>query len=270
MRKFIAAAAYEWYRNLMCTITILRRSGHPWPLLVAANRDELAERPWQAPGRHWPDRPDVIAGQDLTAGGSWLGLNEHGVLAAVLNRPGSLGPQPGKRSRGELVLEALDHADAMAAAAALLQIDTGAYRPFNLLIADDRDAYWLRHADTGRVEERDIPQGVSMMTAHDLNDLSSPRICRYLPRFEAARAPDPDSGDWADWQNLMASRSFDPQAGPRGAMTIVTDGSYGTSSSSLIAVPEFAPADPGAPPRKPIWLFAPGRPGETAYQPVGI
>jgi hypothetical protein len=254
----------------MCTLVILRRTGHAWPLLVAANRDEMADRPWMPPGRHWPDRPDVVAGQDLTGGGSWLGINEHGVIAGVLNRPGSLGPAPGKRSRGELVLEALDHADAMAAAAALIQIDTAAYRPFNLLIADDRDAYWLRHADTGRVEERDVPPGLSMMTANDLNDLSSPRIGRYLPRFEAAETPDPDAGDWTDWQNLMASRAFDPQAGPRGALTIVTDGPYGTTSSSLIAVPEFVPAEIGGPPRKPIWLFAAGRPDETPYKPVQI
>lgn len=254
----------------MCTLIILRRRGHAWPLLIAANRDELADRPWAPPGHHWPDRPDVVAGHDLTAGGSWLGINDYGVIAGVLNRPGSLGPEPGKRSRGELVLEALDHADAMTAAAALIQLDTSAYRPFNLLIADDRDAYWLRHADTGRVEERDVPDGVSMMTAHDLNDLSSPRISRYLPHFAAAKTPDPDSGDWSDWQTLMASRAFDPKAGPHGALTVVTDGLYGTTSSSLIAMPEFAPADIGAPPRKPIWLFAAGRPGETPYVPVKI
>jgi hypothetical protein len=253
----------------MCTIVLLRRPGHAWPLLIAANRDEMADRPWTPPGRHWPDRPDVVAPQDLTAGGSWLGINEHGVVAAVLNRPGTLGPQPGKRSRGELVLEALDHADAVAAAAALIQLDTTSYRPFNLLIADDREAFWLRHAGTGRVEELEVPEGVSMMTANDLNDLSSARICRYLPRFEAARPPDPDSGDWSDWQTLLASRVFDPKAGPRGALTI-DDGGYGTLSSSLIAVPEFVPADVGAPPRKPIWLFAPGKPGEAPFKPVQL
>ena len=102
----------------MCTAVLLRRPGHAWPLVFAGNRDEMAERPWKPPGRHWPDRPEVVAGLDETAGGSWLGLNDHGVLAVVLNRTGSLGPQAGKRSRGELVLEALDHADAAEAARA--------------------------------------------------------------------------------------------------------------------------------------------------------
>ena len=48
----------------MCTVVILRRPGHPWPIVFAANRDEMLDRPWQAPGRHWPDRPEVVAGLD--------------------------------------------------------------------------------------------------------------------------------------------------------------------------------------------------------------
>ncbi len=88
----------------MCTLVILRRPGHPWPLILAANRDEMTDRPWQPPGSHWPDRPEIVAGMDETAGGSWLGLNDHGVVAGVLNRVDSLGPEAGKRSRGELVV----------------------------------------------------------------------------------------------------------------------------------------------------------------------
>src|SRR5437764_1225058 len=81
-----------------------------------------------------------------------LGRNDWGVAAAVLNRHGSLGPAAGLRSRGELVLEALDHADSVDAAAALSHIDPAAYRTFNLVIADNRDAFWLRHAGGGHVE----------------------------------------------------------------------------------------------------------------------
>src|SRR5689334_23299078 len=115
----------------MCTVVIQRRPNHPWPVLIAANRDEMGDRPWRAPARHWPDRPDVVAGLDELAGGSWLGLNDAGVVAGILNREGTLGPAAGKRSRGELVLEALDHADAAEAARALSHLDPRAYRPFN-------------------------------------------------------------------------------------------------------------------------------------------
>ena len=71
------------------------------------------------------------------------------MVAAVLNRRGTLGPEPGKRSRGELVLEALDHAEATRAADALRALDPAAYRPFNLIVADAVDAFWIRHAGDG-------------------------------------------------------------------------------------------------------------------------
>jgi len=92
----------------VCTLVILRRPGHDWPLLLAANRDELHHRHAEPPARHWPNRPQVIAGLDRAGGGSWLGLNDQALVAAVMDWKGSLGPAPGKRSRGELVPEALD------------------------------------------------------------------------------------------------------------------------------------------------------------------
>ena len=125
----------------MCTLVLLRRPGHQWPLILGANRDEMVGRPWQAPGRHWDDRPNVVAGLDELAGGSWLGVNDEGVVAAILNRVGTLGPAAGKRSRGELVLDALDYPDAAEAAEALAALDPEAHRPFNLVIADNRDAF---------------------------------------------------------------------------------------------------------------------------------
>ena len=82
----------------MCTLVLLRRPGHPWPLVLAANRDEMADRPWRPPGRHWPDRPGVVGGRDDLAGGSWLALNDFGMVAAVLNRHGSLGPEADRKS----------------------------------------------------------------------------------------------------------------------------------------------------------------------------
>ncbi|MEE8516739.1 MAG: NRDE family protein [Alphaproteobacteria bacterium] len=246
---------------------ILSRPGHRWPLIVGANRDEMADRPWVPPGRHWPNRDQVVAGQDLEAGGSWLGINDFGVIAGIMNRRGSLGPEADKRSRGELVLEALDHADAAVAARALGAIDPGAYRPFNLFIGDNRDAFWLRNstddAPSG-ITIHEIPPGVSMITAVDRNDVASSRIRSYLPRFEAAPAPEPDHGDWSAWQGLLASREFDADAGPRDALCIVTDGTYGTLSSSLIAVPATGA---GATAK---YLFCPRSPDPGGYQEVEL
>ena len=262
----------------MCTLVILRRPGHDWPLILAANRDEMIDRPWQPPARHWPDRPQVLAGLDELAGGTWLGLNDDGVVAAVLNRRGSLGPEDGMRSRGELVLEALDHAEAEAAAGALMHLDPRADRSFNLVIADAENCYWLRNRGVegpGRIEVDAPLAGLSMLTAGDLDDRTSPRIRTYLPRLREAEAPAPDpedlenGGNWTAWQAIMASREFEAEEGPFAAMSLATDMGFGTVSSSLIALP--APAASFArDSARALWLFAPGRPDIAEYQRINL
>jgi hypothetical protein len=256
----------------MCSVLLLRRPGHPWPVLIGANRDEMLDRAWLPPGRHWTDRPDVTAGRDQTAGGSWLGINDSGVVAAILNRQNSLGPAAGKRSRGELVLEALDHADAAAAAEALRHLDPAAYRPFNLMVADNRDAFWVAHQGS-RIQVEPIPTGLSMLTSYDLNDPASPRIRFYRPLFAAAAVPEPASvpggGNWRAWQELLGSRIWDAgegrEAGPGGAMCIVTDTGFGTTSSALLALPSVETLG-----TKPVFLFCPGRPDRTSWQDVPL
>ena len=245
----------------MCTLVILRRPEAEWPVVIGANRDEMVSRPARPPGRHWPDRPDIVAGLDELGGGSWLGLNDYGVVAGVLNRSGTLGPETGKRSRGELVLEALDHGEAEEAAQALSELDPGAYRPFNLVVADVTTAYWLRN-DGASVVAREIRPGLSMLTARELDDPASARIRRYRKLFAAAEAPDPGRGDWADWRLLLASTASET-GDPRDAMCIRTHSGYGTCSSSLLALP----ADPS---HLPVWQFADGPPDLTGFEPVRI
>jgi hypothetical protein len=223
--------------------------------MIGANRDEMIGRPAAAPGRHWPDRPEVIAGRDLLAGGSWLGINDWGVAAAILNRTGSLGPAPGQRSRGELVLEALDHPDAVAAAEALSHLDPTAYRTFNLIVADNRDGFWLRHADTGRIEVRPLKDGLSIIAAGEIDDLRTRRLVLAAPRFRAAQPPDPDRDDWMEWQALLSNSESPPGEPPDSAMRFRLPHDYGTVSSALIALPE-----PNAGERKPRFRYAQWQP----------
>jgi hypothetical protein len=283
----------------MCTLVILRRPEAKWPLIVAANRDELDNRPWQAPARHWPDRPEVVAGKDETAGGSWFGVNDDGVVAAILNRPGTLGPKEGKRSRGELVLEALDHAEAKVAAEALSEIAPDSYRPFNLIIADRYDAFWLRHAGrqsslrirtpSGVWREidpvhraaisafgatpsdvdlniepeiicRPIPSGLSMITAFDLNDGASPLIMHALPRFQAAKIPDPKADDWEAWIELLGDRTS-PDGHPKNAINVTKAGQFTTVCSHLLALPAIG---------EPVMRFAKGRPDEAPFELIDL
>ncbi|HEY2889910.1 MAG TPA: NRDE family protein [Dongiaceae bacterium] len=248
----------------MCSVVILRRPENHWPIIFAANRDEMNNRPWLPPGRHWPERPQVVAGLDQLAGGSWLGVNDHGLIAGIMNRMNSLGPSPGKRSRGELVLEALDHADARETAYALAALEPSAYRPFNLVLADNRDAFWLANLGD-RIRLESLPPGLSMLTAQDRNDVShSRRIRHFLPRFQAAAIPDPAAGNWLAWEQLLASRDFAEGGTFQDAMTIAGTDGFETLSSALIALPAAGSE------LKPIWRFAPGRPDRVAYETVSL
>ena len=256
----------------MCTVVLLRRPEHAWPVILGANRDEMLDRPWTEPGRHWSDRADVVAGRDDLAGGTWMGLNDAGVVVCILNRHGSLGPAPGKRSRGELVLEALDHADAAEASNALANINPNAYRPFNMIIADNTTAWWLTltaeaTSTVQNVSVNPIPKGLSVFTAFDRNDTTDRRIKTYLPRFEAADPPDPDTDDWTAWKSLLGSGETEGEA--YNAMSFRLGSGFGTSSSSLLALPSID-ASFGSEAKQPIWLFAAGPPESSAFTPVDI
>jgi hypothetical protein len=243
----------------VCTVILLWRPEAEWPLLIAANRDEQLARPWDMPGAHWPEYPGVIAGRDRTGGGTWMGLNRHGVLAAVLNRPGSLGPAPGKRSRGEIPLTALSHPSAAAAADAVSRLDARNWRSFNLVLADAGGAIFVRGLGHGWPEARTLPAGLSMITAHDPNDPESPRVIRHLPRFRAAARPRPDQGrpGWASWQQLLSDRT----GAAAEQINVVPRGGFGTVCSSLLALRAAG---------QPVWLFAAGPPHETPFVPVAL
>jgi hypothetical protein len=249
----------------MCTLVILRRPDHPWPVLIGANRDEMIGRPASPPARHWPDRPEVVAGLDQLAGGSWLGINDWGVAAAILNRHGSLGPAPGQRSRGELVHEALDHPDAVAAAEALSHLDPRAYRTFNLVVADNRDGFWLRQADTGHIEVRPLKDGLSIVAAGEIDDLRTRRLELAAPNFRAAAPPDPDRDDWRDWEALLSDDESPAGEPPESALRFRLPHGYGTVSSALIALPE--PND-GA--RTPRFRYAQWQPTQLPWAEVSF
>jgi hypothetical protein len=240
----------------VCTVVVLIRPEHPWPVVLAANRDERLERAWDPPAAWWPDQPGVVAGRDRTAGGTWMGLNPHGVAAAVLNRQGSLGPAPGKRSRGELPLLALARPTAAAAGQAVAGLDAGQWRSFNLVLADAAGALFVRGLGHGRAQLQRLAPGLHMVTAHDPDDPDSPRVARHLPRFAAAAPPDPVQG-WHAWQELLA----DLRGEPAEQLNVSPRGGFGTVCSSLLALPADGP---------PAWLFAAGPPHMAPFRPVAL
>lgn len=89
----------------MCVIFFAFQKHPDFPLILLANRDEFYDRPTQRAGR-WPDFPEIYAGRDLVSGGTWLGIHDHGKIAAVTNYRDPNAP-PGDLSRGVLTSDFL-------------------------------------------------------------------------------------------------------------------------------------------------------------------
>lgn len=123
----------------MCLITLAWNPTPQLRLLVVANRDEFHARP-SAPLAAWAERPDLIAGRDIEAQGTWLGLSTKGRLAAVTNvrLPGLM--RTGLRSRGELPQSFLAGSTTPDEHLSALQPQFAEYGPCNLLLADAQQA----------------------------------------------------------------------------------------------------------------------------------
>ncbi|WP_312571854.1 NRDE family protein [Stutzerimonas balearica] len=219
----------------MCLIVLAWRPGHPLPLVVAANRDEFHKRPSLALGR-WEDAPEIIAGRDLQAGGTWMGITETGRFAALTNI--RIGGQPaGKRSRGELP-EAFLRGEA--APESFLRTLCGRlqdYAGFNLLVGD-RDELWHLNSHSGTVQR--LPGGIYGLSNADL-DSPWPKLeraraafthCLLAPKPEALlelladrqRAADselPSTGVPLEWERLLSS-------------IFITSPGYGTRASTAL------------------------------------
>lgn len=125
----------------MCTLSLYFRAFVDYPLVVAANRDEYYARPSAPPGI-LSDHPLIFGGRDLRAGGTWLGINQHGLLVGVLNRrPDADEDGSEKRSRGSLCLDALGARGPEEALAIVGRERGSAYRPFNLVIASAKEGF---------------------------------------------------------------------------------------------------------------------------------
>ena len=132
----------------MCLILFGWRQHDDYPLVLIANRDEYYARPTR--DAHWWDDAPVLAGRDLEAGGTWLGIARSGRFAAVTNVREPGGMQPGKRSRGELTsayLQGTDSAEDYIAAIAARAQD---YAGFNLLLGDTRRLFFFSNRGDGK------------------------------------------------------------------------------------------------------------------------
>lgn len=222
----------------MCLVVVAFRQHDSLPLIIAANRDEFHSRPTE-PAGWWRDRPDVIGGRDLEAGGSWLAMHKNGRVAFVTNQRDARRERPGLRSRGELVTTFLE--SRTAPADYLATIDTQVYAGFNLLVADGEQLAYLSNRGGGL---RELGPGIYGQSNATLDEPWT-KVVRTKARLASmiesddvdedrllAMLADPDRGTLDEAQSNGLSPDF---AHALTAPFIVTP-EYGTRCSTVVSV----------------------------------
>jgi uncharacterized protein with NRDE domain len=221
----------------VCTLAIYFQTSDDFPVVVAANRDEFFERPTTPPVQLSRD-PWIVAGQDLVAGGTWLGVNGRNVVAGIVNRRSSTSPDPTRRSRGQLCLDVLRGASVAAARIAVERDPGTRYNPFNLLIASP-EAASLTGNVSGTMSSTLLTPGLHLLTNLELNDFECPRIAKSYALFDAARQHLRKDGIAELLPALRAilsdhSTPLDPRSdGPPNNLCVHTE-RFGTRSSSIL------------------------------------
>jgi len=171
----------------LCLIALAWKARPDLPLVVAANRDEWRERAAQ-PAHWWPDHPQIYAGRDLQAGGTWMGVTRAGRFAAVTNFRDPAEKRSTARSRGELVTSYLLGDSDPRSFLASLAARAGEYNGFNLILGDG-ESLWYYGSREGTA--REIAPGVHGLSNH-LLDEPWPKVVRArIAMDEALKEPDP-------------------------------------------------------------------------------
>jgi uncharacterized protein with NRDE domain len=172
----------------MCLVLVAWRGNSKYPCVIAANRDELHVRP-SAPAQWWQGEPAILAGKDLTAGGTWLGITRAGRFAALTNYRDPDHMRAGAPSRGALVTSVLKSHAGTAETLAYLRDVGGDYNGFNLIFSDGER---LAIYESVRGAGRELEPGIYGLSNH-LLDTPWPKVQNAKSRLSAALTDLPDT-----------------------------------------------------------------------------
>ncbi|HEX2199380.1 MAG TPA: NRDE family protein [Burkholderiales bacterium] len=204
----------------MCLILVAWRTQPGHALVVAANRDEFQARP-TAPAAFWQDKPGILAGRDLEARGTWMGVSRSGKFAAVTNFRGGREPRAAE-SRGALVTRFLENGQA--AGAYLDTLQPASYSGFNLLVCDGEELWAM--SNRGGEPQRLAPGVYGLGNTV----IDAPEVQESKQRFRAA---------------LAAGTAVEPLFAVL-AKARILDATYGTRCSTVSFARRYAERSFGA------------------------
>lgn len=225
----------------MCLL-LLAIDSHPfYKLVIAANRDEYYDRP-TASASFWDDPPDLLAGRDLRAGGTWFGITKKGRIAGITNYRDPASLKSLAPSRGKLVSDFLAGKEKPEEYLARLDLEARDYNGFNLVVGTKNQLYWYSNRSHGT---RCLVPGIYGISNHLLdtpwpkvfrgkaaleNILSDQKVPspsaffemlldRSVPRDDSL----PDTGVGLEWERMLSP-------------IFITSPNYGTRTSAILLI----------------------------------
>lgn len=237
-RHMAAETARPGAASDMCLLVFAWQSHPRYSLILAGNRDEFHRRP-AAPADWWRAEPAVLAGKDLAAGGTWLGVSRVGRVAVVTNYRETPTAQPGQLSRGELVPDFLRSSASPRDWSGAVEGER--FGGFNLLLFDASGGHYLSNRDQ---RDTSIEPGVHGLSNHRL-DTPWPKLVAARDQFALAIEADqvdadslfgilsdrrqadgatlPDTGVPEEWERLLSA-------------AFIVHPAYGTRASTVLTI----------------------------------
>ena len=226
----------------MCLVLIVYDSHPDYRLIVAANRDEFYDRP-TLPATFWADAPEVLAGRDLRAGGTWLGIDRAGRFGAVTNYRQGQREAGAARSRGRLVSDYLTGKQSSESHIATVEGEAALYNGFSLLAGDARELVYFSNRES---IVRRLTPGVHGLSNHLLDtpwpkvttgkaalgalgkvraapELTADLLALLSDRERPADGRLPETGVGPEWERLLSS-------------AFIATAEYGTRSSTVVLI----------------------------------
>lgn len=225
----------------MCLILFAYKTHPKYKLVVAANRDEFYARPTE-PAGFWSDNRDILAGKDLTAGGTWMGINTKGKVSMLTNYRDPLNIKKDAPSRGHLVSDFLINDDQAPEYLSKISSSGPQYNGFNLICGDAEQLFYYGNYKKGVHQITPGYHGLS----NALLNTSWPKVDKGLEKlkkvmlkeeiqaedlfqtlYDDIKAPAhllPDTGVGTEWESVLSSMFIkSPDYGSRCSTILLVD-----------------------------------------------
>ena len=224
----------------MCLVVFAYKIHPRYKLIFAANRDEFYNRPCED-AKYWDDHPSLLAGKDLQAGGTWLGITKNGRFAAITNYRDMKNIKENSPSRGFLPLNFLTGKEGIENHYNKIKNSLSSYNGFNLIAGDIDNLHYFSSVSNKLIKIKNGLHGLSnallntpwpkvnkskdeLFKLVQSDEIQTKELLNLLSDTSPAKDEElPDTGIGLNWERILSS-------------ILIRSDNYGTRSSTVILV----------------------------------